>query len=204
MRDLLRHRERVTESNWRPCAWQGDAPPPLARASQLKRGLCRWRRRYDRPPLATDPWTPHGHQPDRRPRRAARRGQSERTRDDLPLGPPPRVHLVMRLDVERAGRQDRASLGQGRCAVRTPCSTMPLRLPQGSGDAAWPSLSLFARLVVPLGLHQFFHIVWRERRPVDGERQLVELTGEAERGLVVLVVHRRLGVRADVEVLVPL
>src|SRR5262249_28583260 len=67
-----------------------------------------------------------------------------------------------------------------------------------------PPASLFTRLVVPLRLHELLHIVRRELRPVDGECQLVELAGEAERNLVVLVVHWRFGVGTDVEVLVPL
>ena len=54
------------------------------------------------------------------------------------------------------------------------------------------------------GFHQPFLVFGRQLRPVDLERQLVELAGERERHLVVLVVHRRAGVGADVEGLVPL
>src|SRR5262245_49195222 len=63
--------------------------------------------------------------------------------------------------------------------------------------------SLFARLVVPLRLGELLHIVRRELRPVDRQRQLVERAGEREWHLVI-VGHRRAGVGANVEVLVPL
>ena len=64
---------------------------------------------------------------------------------------------------------------------------------------------LFARPVVSLALFfEAFDVRGRQLRPVDLERQLVELAGEGERTLVVLVVHRRAGVGADVERFVPL
>ena len=63
---------------------------------------------------------------------------------------------------------------------------------------------LLAHLVVSLGLHQPLLVFGRELRPVDRQRQFVELAGEFERHLIVLVVHRCAGVRADVEGLVPL
>jgi acetyl esterase/lipase len=44
----------------------------------------------------------------------------------------------------------------------------------------------------------------RELRAIDRDRQLVDLAGEAERHLIVSVVHRRSGIGADVEGLVPL
>ena len=52
-------------------------------------------------------------------------------------------------------------------------------------------LPLFRNAVVPLALFSSSLIVGgRQLRPVDLERQLVELAGERERHLVVLVVHR--------------
>src|SRR5262249_3697451 len=86
---------------------------------------------------------------------------------------------VHALAAKRADRQGRASLGQRRRAVR------------------WSSPSLFARLVVPLRLRQLLHIVRRELRPVDRQRQLVERAGEREWHLVI-VGHRRAGVGANV------
>src|SRR5262245_47384181 len=47
-------------------------------------------------------------------------------------------------------------------------------------------------------------VLGRQLRPVDSDGQLVELAGELERHLVVPVIHRSAGVRADVEGLVPL
>src|SRR5215469_679439 len=78
-----------------------------------------------------------------------------------------------------------------------------ISVPPGSGYLGAP-LSLLTRLVVPLRLQELLLVPRRERRPVDGERQLVELASEAERNLVVLVVHWRFGVGTHVEVLVPL
>ena len=51
---------------------------------------------------------------------------------------------------------------------------------------------------------QLLDVLRRELRAVDLDRQLVQLAGERERGLVVRVVHARQRVGADVEALVPL
>ena len=58
--------------------------------------------------------------------------------------------------------------------------------------------------VVVHGHLELLDVFRRELRPVDGQGQLVELAGELERHLIVLVVHRRAGIGAHVEVLVPL
>src|SRR5207248_1704428 len=65
-------------------------------------------------------------------------------------------------------------------------------------------MGLLAHPVVPLGFAQPLFVCRRELRPVDLDRQLVELAGEPERHLVVVVVGRRAGVGADVEAFVPL
>ena len=65
-------------------------------------------------------------------------------------------------------------------------------------------LLLLRDAVVALRLLKLLDILGRQLRPVDGQRQLVELTGELERHLVVPVIHRGAGVGAHVEVLVPL
>src|SRR5499426_2705152 len=65
-------------------------------------------------------------------------------------------------------------------------------------------VNLLGRPVVARGCLQLLDVRRRQLRPIDCERKLVELAGELERDLVVLVVHRRAGVRPDVEVLVPL
>ena len=70
--------------------------------------------------------------------------------------------------------------------------------------SASEAMLLFAHLVVPLRLHQLLLVFRRELRPVDGQCDLVDLAGEGERRLVVLVVNSRQRVRADVEALVPL
>src|SRR6266851_7566153 len=59
-------------------------------------------------------------------------------------------------------------------------------------------------VLLPHLLLQFLDVLLRQFRPVELEGQLVQLAGELERHLIVLVVHRRAGVGADVEVLVPL
>src|SRR5262249_22999593 len=74
--------------------------------------------------------------------------------------------------------------------------------PAAQADGA-PCPELFAHLVVALRLHQLVLVLRRELRPVDGQGNLVDLAGEHERHLVVTIVHRRAGVGADVEVLVP-
>src|SRR5262245_10113859 len=58
--------------------------------------------------------------------------------------------------------------------------------------------SLLARLVAVHHLDELLLVRRRQLRPVDLQRQLVELAGELERGLIVLVVHGRAGVGADV------
>src|SRR5215471_11175417 len=63
---------------------------------------------------------------------------------------------------------------------------------------------LLARRLLLLLLHEPLLVRRGELRAVDGQRDLVDLAGERERHLVVLVVDRRAGVRADVQVLVPL
>src|ERR1035438_7801261 len=65
-------------------------------------------------------------------------------------------------------------------------------------------LLLLAGVVVALGLLQHFYVSWRQLRTVNRQRQLVELAGEGERNLIVLVVHRSASVGADIKVLVPL
>jgi len=65
-------------------------------------------------------------------------------------------------------------------------------------------MKLLARLVVALGFHETFLILWRQLRPVYLYRELIELAGEFEWHLIVLVVYRCAGVGADVEGLVPL
>src|SRR5262249_43910433 len=79
-------------------------------------------------------------------------------------------------------------------------------LPFGAEPAARRGAGpLLTHPVVPLGLlHEALLVLGRQLRTVDGQRQLVELAGELERHLVVLVVHRCAGVGADVEGLVPL
>src|SRR5262249_33655049 len=59
------------------------------------------------------------------------------------------------------------------------------------------------RAVVARSLLELLDVRRGELRPVDLERQLVKLAGEAERHLVI-VSHRRSRVGTDVEVLVPL
>src|SRR5262245_51538186 len=62
---------------------------------------------------------------------------------------------------------------------------------------------LLGRAVVTCGLPQPLFVLGRQLRPIDLQRELVELAGETERHLVIIG-HRRAGVGADVEVLVPL
>ncbi len=62
---------------------------------------------------------------------------------------------------------------------------------------------LFTRLVVPLRGHQFLLVLRGKLWPVDRERDFVDLAGEGERQLIVLVLHRLAGGGADVETLVP-
>src|SRR5262252_2765090 len=62
---------------------------------------------------------------------------------------------------------------------------------------------LLGGAVVARGLLELLDVRRRQLRPIDLQRELVELAGELERHLV-LVGHRRPGVGADVEVLVPL
>src|SRR5262249_47249301 len=51
---------------------------------------------------------------------------------------------------------------------------------------------------------ELLDVLRRQLRPIDCERELVELTGELEGHLVVPVIDGRAGIGADVEVLVPL
>src|SRR6516225_9109424 len=67
-----------------------------------------------------------------------------------------------------------------------------------------PVSRLLAGVVVALSLPQLLYILWRQLRPFDRECQFAELAGEGEWYLVILIVHRRAGIGADVEVLVPL
>jgi hypothetical protein len=48
------------------------------------------------------------------------------------------------------------------------------------------SSKLFAHMVVPLCFSQSLFVLGRELWPVDRQRQLVEIAGEAERHLVVV------------------
>jgi hypothetical protein len=64
--------------------------------------------------------------------------------------------------------------------------------------------ALLTGLVVPRRRLKLLDVLRRELRPVDREGDLVDLAGEGERDLVVLVVDRCAGIGADVEVLVPL
>ena len=58
--------------------------------------------------------------------------------------------------------------------------------------------------LLPHGRLQLLDVLGRQLRPVDLDRQLVELGGQRERRLVVGVVHAGQRVGADVEALVPL
>src|SRR5262245_50220979 len=68
-------------------------------------------------------------------------------------------------------------------------SPAALRRAAGIRDAT--SVNLLGRPVVARGCLQLLDVRRRQLRPIDCERQLVELAGEAERHLVVLIVHRR-------------
>ena len=59
-------------------------------------------------------------------------------------------------------------------------------------------------MVVAGRLGEALDILRRQLGPVELERQLVELAGKFEWALVILVVHGRTGVGADVESFVPL
>src|ERR1019366_7243671 len=63
---------------------------------------------------------------------------------------------------------------------------------------------LFAGVIVAFSLLQLLNVRRRQLRPVNRKRQFVELAGEGERNLIVLVVHRSASVGADIKVLVPL
>lgn len=65
-------------------------------------------------------------------------------------------------------------------------------------------VSLLAGLFVPLRLHQLLFILRSELWLVNAERDLLELAGERERRLVVLVVDPGQGVGTDIETLVEL
>jgi hypothetical protein len=74
-------------------------------------------------------------------------------------------------------------------------------------DLLGTRLQMMDRLAVNrarFGFLEFLDVLGRQLRPVHLNRQLVELGGQGERRLVVLVVHAGQCVRADVEALVPL
>jgi hypothetical protein len=64
-------------------------------------------------------------------------------------------------------------------------------------------ISLLGGAIVARRCLQLLDVRWRELRPIDLQRQLVERAGELERDLVV-VGNRRAGIGADVEVFIPL
>src|SRR5664279_596199 len=74
----------------------------------------------------------------------------------------------------------------------------PIELPR------LPWHQLFAGVIVAFSLLQLLNVRRRQLRPVNRKRQFVELAGEGERNLIVLVVHRSASVGADIKVLVPL
>ena len=59
-------------------------------------------------------------------------------------------------------------------------------------------------MVVALRLLQHLDVGGSQLRPVNRQRQLIEFSGEGERNLIVLVVHRSAGIGSNVEVLIPL
>ncbi len=63
---------------------------------------------------------------------------------------------------------------------------------------------LLAGFVVTLSFLQLLDIGRSQLWPVDGERELDDFAVEFEGHLIVLVVHRRTGIGADIEVFVPL
>ena len=78
--------------------------------------------------------------------------------------------------------------------------------------ASWPPLQDFTRsirwiawaiVLVALVSAAWLRLVGRPLWRFDRKRQLVDLAGELERHLVIVVIHRRAGVRPDVERLVP-
>src|SRR5215471_12930075 len=76
-----------------------------------------------------------------------------------------------------------------------------LLTPRGSRHFMAPTL--LGRAVVARGLLELLDVRRCQLRSIDLQRELVELAGETERHLVIIG-HRRAGVGADVEVLVPL
>src|SRR5262249_2534019 len=94
-------------------------------------------------------------------------------------------------------------MARGPRPVKHPLVASTISIPRTARRT--PRSFLFARVVVPLALlDETFLVLGCELRTVDGQRQLVELAGERERHLVVLVGHRRAGVGTDVEGLVEL
>jgi len=65
-------------------------------------------------------------------------------------------------------------------------------------------LQSFAGLVVSLSFLQLLAIGRSQLWPVDGESELGDFAVECEEHLIVLVVHKRAGIGADIEVFVPL
>jgi len=65
-------------------------------------------------------------------------------------------------------------------------------------------LQSFAGLVVSLSFLQLLAIGRSQLWPVDGESELGDFAVEFEEHLIVLVVHKRAGIGADIEVFVPL
>ena len=110
----------------------------------------------------------------------------------------------------RAGCPARLVAGPG--LVPDPNRGTRSRVSGGVGPVAGASqprgrircLSSLAGRIVVHRLLELLDVLGRELRAVDGQRQLVELAGEAEGGLVVLVGHRRAGIGAHVEALAPL
>src|SRR5215475_6229872 len=94
-------------------------------------------------------------------------------------------------------------MARGPRPVKHPLVASTISIPRTARRT--PRSFLLARVVVPLPfLDETLLVLGRELRPIDRQRQLVELAGERERHLVLLVVHRRAGVGTDVEGLVEL
>src|ERR1043166_3726077 len=75
--------------------------------------------------------------------------------------------------------------------------------------SSWPACvhnrsRLLAGLVVTRRHLEFLDVFGRQLRAIHFQRDLAEFAREGERALIVLIVHRRAGVGADVEALVPL
>jgi Predicted periplasmic protein (DUF2092) len=64
-------------------------------------------------------------------------------------------------------------------------------------QTALRSLGLLSVLNRAFGFRQLFLVFWRQLRRLDQDGQLVDLAGELERHLIILVIHRRAGVGPD-------